>query len=157
MLAEHAIIVEIVDRAGAARPLTLDQHLHRIGTHREHQLVVGDRAASGQQHLPLDIERLHAPPCAQVEPELCGHLRGGRRHQRVGVLALGECGRQRRLRVEMPVVGGDERQGRVRRQLAQLAEHAVACEARADDDDVGLSRCHEAQKKIAKLDMESVA
>src|SRR3546814_10693364 len=50
-LAESAVLIEIVDGKGAMRRIAFDRWTHRISAQRQHQNVIGDRHAGGQQHL----------------------------------------------------------------------------------------------------------
>ena len=69
-----AVLVEIVDRKRLLSGIAADLRPDRFRAECQYELVIGDRATTGEQHLRSAIDCFDRAPSPQIELELRGHF-----------------------------------------------------------------------------------
>ena len=134
-LAEDGVTSQIVHRQHGGRAVAGQAVRNRVGSQREHQLAVIERAAIGLHAPVLRVDRAHTGMREHRCLLVGRHVRRAGARQRGGRPARRKRVRQVGLGIKSAVIRGDERDRRMRVALADLLQQCVAGETRADDDD----------------------
>src|SRR5690606_8724138 len=122
-------VLEIVEGEDGVGGIALERCPDGFGADGENQVAVGDGFFTGTQGALRRVDGADLGPGEDAGPELFGHGRGIGGGQFLGVLVLGESGRQQRLGIAVAAVGADDDQRGVGVQLAEFPGQGVAGQA----------------------------